>query len=226
MGFHSNDSRGVSDPNAPATPLVRTYGAEMGLRTLAIDRLQSTLTFWWLDSEQELVFVGDAGNTEATRPSRRYGIELSNDYAATDWLKLDVTYGGSQARYSDPSADGNAIPGAIESVVSTGFTLHDAPGLGGFFAGVRGRYFGPRPLTEDGARWSNGTAVLNLQVGYAFNPRWKLTADLFNALDTRADDITYYYPSRLPGEPAGGVSDFHFHPIEPIQARVALTACF
>jgi hypothetical protein len=226
MGFHSNDARGVSDPNAPATPLVRTYGAETGLRTLAIDRLQSTLTFWWLDSEQELVFVGDAGNTEATRPSRRYGIELSNDYAATDWLKLDVTYGGSQARYSDPSADGNAIPGAIESVVSTGFTLHDAPGLGGFFAGVRGRYFGPRPLTEDGAQWSNGTAVLNLQVGYAFNPRWKLTADLFNALNTRADDITYYYPSRLPGEPAGGVSDFHFHPIEPIQARVALTARF
>jgi outer membrane receptor protein involved in Fe transport len=226
MGFHSNDARGVTAPSDPATPLVRTHGAETGLRTLALDPLQSTLTFWWLDSEQELVFVGDAGNTEATRPSQRYGIELSHDYAPKDWLDLDLTYAWSHARYSDSSPDGNAIPGAIESVVSTGCTLHDVPGLGGFFAGVRGRYFGPRPLTEDGAQWSNGTAILNLQVGYRFNPHWKLTADLFNALDTRADDITYYYPSRLPGEPAGGIADHHFHPVEPIQARIALTARF
>lgn len=226
MGFHSNDARGVTAPSDPATPLVQTHGAETGLRTLAIDRLQSTLTLWWLESRQELVFVGDAGDTDATRPSRRHGIEWSNDYAATDWLKIDLTYAWSHARYTDESPDGDFIPGAIESVVSTGLALHDAPGLGGFFAGIRGRYFGPRPLTEDSQQWSQGTAILNLQVGYAFNPRWKLAADVFNALDTRADDITYFYTSRLPGEPAMGVADHHFHPVEPIQARIALTARF
>ena len=93
MGFHSNDARGVTAPSDPATPLVQTHGAETGLRTLAIDRLQSTLTLWWLESRQELVFVGDAGDTDATRPSRRHGIEWSNDYAATDWLKIDLTIG-------------------------------------------------------------------------------------------------------------------------------------
>jgi hypothetical protein len=39
-------------------------------------------------------------------------------------------------------------------------------------------------------------------------------------------DITYYYPSRLPGEPAEGVEDFHIHPVEPRQVRVGLRVTF
>jgi hypothetical protein len=31
-----------------------------------------------------------------------------------------------------------------------------------------------------------------------------------------------WYASRLPGEPAGGVEDYHFHPIEPRNARLYL----
>jgi hypothetical protein len=45
---------------------------------------------------------------------------------------------------------------------------------------------------------------------------------VLNLLDARASDIQYYYASRLPGEPAGGVNDIHFHPVEPRQVRVAL----
>ena len=40
--------------------------------------------FWWLDIDSELLFVGDAGTTEASRPSRRYGVELANYYDVTD----------------------------------------------------------------------------------------------------------------------------------------------
>ena len=43
-----------------------------------------------------------------------------------------------------------------------------------------------------------------------------------NAFDSHDDDITHRYASRLPGEPAGGVDDDHFHPIEPRNARVYL----
>jgi hypothetical protein len=39
----------------------------------------------------------------------------------------------------------------------------------------------------------------------------------------RVDDITYFYASRLPGEPAAGVEDKHFHPAEPRTLRLSLT---
>lgn len=226
MGFHSNDARGVTSSIDPADPLVRTYGAETGVRTLVVDGLQTTLTFWWLQNDSELVFVGDAGTTEPTRPSQRYGLEWANYYTPNRWLTLDLDYAWSHARYSDGGPEGDFIPGAIENVLSAGVTVHDIPSLGGFFSSLRLRYFGPRPLVEDDAFRSEGTPIVNLQVGYQFNARWRLTVDVFNLFNTNADDITYYYTSRLPGEPDDGVNDFHFHPVEPVQVRVAVTARF
>ncbi len=45
---------------------------------------------------------------------------------------------------------------------------------------------------------------------------------MLNVFDSRGDDIDYYYVSRLPGEPAAGVGDQHFHPVEPRQLRVSV----
>lgn len=226
LGFHSNDARGVTAGADAATPLARTSGAEVGVRTTAVRGLQSTLALWWLDSASELVFVGDAGTTEATRPGRRLGVEWANYYNVTRSVTLDMDLAWTHARYRDKAAEGDRIPGAPEAVASAGVTVRDIAGLGGLFGSVRLRYLGARPLVEDDSRRSQGTALASLQVGYQFNPRWRLVADVFNVLDQRADDITYFYASRLPGEPAGGVEDFHFHPVEPIQARIALTARF
>ena len=36
----------------------------------------------------------------------------------------------------------------------------------------------------------------------------------------------YYYVSRLPGEPAAGVADRHFHPLEPLAFRLTLAKAF
>jgi hypothetical protein len=44
-------------------------------------------------------------------------------------------------------------------------------------------------------------------------------ANLFNA---KMSDIDYYFASRLPGEPLGGVDDIHFHPAVPRTARLGL----
>ncbi|MBN9691354.1 MAG: TonB-dependent receptor [Verrucomicrobia bacterium] len=227
LGFHSNDARGVTSQIDPADPLVRTTGAETGVRTLWVKGLQSTLTFWWLQSDSELVFIGDAGNTEPTRPSERYGVEFANYYTPIPWLTFDLDYAWSHARYQDVvPGEGNFIPGAIENVLSAGVTVHDVPSLGGFFSSLRLRYFGPRPLVENDEFRSDGTAIVNLQAGYRFNARWKLTVDVFNLFNTKGDDITYYYTSRLPGEPDAGVDDYHFHPVEPIQVRAGISAQF
>jgi outer membrane receptor protein involved in Fe transport len=230
LGFHSNDGRGVTakvdpvtrDAVEPADALAQTYGAEIGVRTLAIDGLQSTLSIWWLDIDSELVFVGDAGTTEASRPSRRYGVEFANYYDITKTLTLDADFSFSHAEFRDNDPVGNHIPGSIESVVAAGITYHNEIG---FFSSLRLRYFGPRPLIEDNSFRSGETILLSGQVGYHFNQTWTLSAEVFNLLDRRDHDIDYAYESRISPD-ATPNTETHFHPVEPISFRVAMTARF
>jgi outer membrane receptor protein involved in Fe transport len=111
--------------------------------------------------------------------------------------------------------------------VAASATVHD---LWGFFGSLRLRYFGPRALIEDDSVRSPATVLLSARVGYQFNKTWTLSAELFNLLNREDDEISYYYPSRLPGEPAGpddgGYDDIHLHPEAPVSVRVALTAHF
>lgn len=232
LGFHSNDARGANTTVDPTTglpvkkaaPLVQSYGAEIGVRTLAVPHLQSTLTFWMLYLDSELVFEGDTGTTEPTGASRRLGIEWANYYTPTKWLTIDADFADSQAHYlGSYAAAGQYVPEAANMIINSGITVHD---LYGFSTSLRLRYFGPRRLTQDGSERSPGTTLLYYNLSYKINKNWSIQGDIFNLLNTKADDITYYYASRLPGEPAQGVNDFMFHPVEPRTFRVALTAHF
>jgi hypothetical protein len=232
MGFHSNDARGVTASQDAADPLVRTYGAEIGVRTAVVPDLDSTVAFWWLDSDSELVFVGDAGETAATRPSRRYGVELANYYSPLDWLTLDVDYSWSHTRFRDHEPEGDSVPGSIENVIGAGITLHD---IGGVLASLRLRYFGPRPLVEDDSERSHQTIMLGGMLAYDLTPTWRITAEVFNLLDRNDAEIDYFYDSCLQSQivtaPDGAQAcpatpDIHFHPVYPIAFRGSLTARF
>jgi outer membrane receptor protein involved in Fe transport len=230
-GFHSNDARGMTtrvDPSTgeavtPATPLVRTRGGELGLRSEIVPNLQTSLALWALKFDSELVFLGDAGTTEAGRPSKRDGIEWSNRYAPFPWMLVDLDLAYTRARFSDDDPAGNHIPNALQAAAAGGITLRN---LGPWTASLFGRYFGPRPLIEDDSVRSGSTAAFNFQATYRVSPALRLRFDVFNLFDRKADDIAYYYASRLPGEPAAGVNDVHFHPMERRSARVGGTFSF
>ena len=74
--------------------------------------------------------------------------------------------------------------------------------------------------------WSQSTALTNARLGYTITPKLRVWLDVFNLFDKQADDISYYYVSRLPGEAAEGVADTHFHPVESRALRVSLSAQF
>jgi len=225
-GFHSNDARGATlrvdprtgEPAERVNPLVRAKGADIGFRTTAIKDLQTSVTVFRLDLDSELIFVGDAGVTEASRPSRRQGIELQNFYSPRPWLSIDVDYAWSRSRFSDSDPAGDRIPGSIESALSAGVSVE---GRGPWFGSLRLRYFGPRPLIEDGSARSEASNLLNFRVGRRFPNGLSLAAEVFNLLNERVSDIDYFYESRLPGEP-GPVNDLHSHPAEKRSVRLAL----
>jgi hypothetical protein len=52
----------------------------------------------------------------------------------------------------------------------------------------------------------------------------RVALDVINLFDREASDIDYDYASRLKGEPAGGVSDIQYHPIERRSLRLTLAA--
>jgi len=230
-GFHSNDARGVTarlaprelTPTDPVSPLVRTTGAEVGLRTEIIPGLQSSVALWQLKLGSELVFVGDAGDTQASRASRRSGIEWNNHYRATPWLLLDADLAVSRARFTQDDPAGNHVPGSAGKVASLGATVAER---GPWFGQFQLRYFGPRPLIEDNSRRSGSTTLAYARIGYKLNQNWKVALDVFNLFDRKASDIDYFYASRLRGEPSEGIEDRHFHPVEPRSARLTLTGHF
>jgi outer membrane receptor protein involved in Fe transport len=230
-GFHSNDARGTTirvDPTDGVTPvdkvdpLVDALGADVGVRTAVLPNVQLTASLWTLQLDSELLFVGDAGITEASRESERRGIEAGAIWNPVSWLILDADLAWSRSRFTQFDPAGDRIPGAVENVASVGLAV-DHPS--GWFGGARLRHFGKAPLIEDGSVESDPTTLVNLEAGYHITDNIQLSAALFNVFDSRDNDITYFYESQLPGE-AQPVNDIHFHPVEPRTFRLTLRATF
>ena len=232
-GFHSNDARGVLTTIDPGTglttdraiPLVRAKGAEFGVRTSFVHGLVSTVSFWALDLDSELVFSGDSGGTEASGPTRRYGVELANFYRMKPWLALDADVSFSHARYRDVEGDapniGSYLPNSIATVITAGAVV-DLPS--GWAGSLRLRYFGPQPLMEDNSVIGPSSVAFNGRIGW-HGRNWDVSVDVLNILNRANNDIAYYYESRLKSESAP-VGDIHLHPAEPRTVRLTVTRRF
>ncbi len=245
FSFHSNDARGATQTVEPVsgdnpyfnTPvsriplLIPTKGGEVGVRTLAVSHLQSTVSLWYLHSDSELQQSGDTGGTVASKqPSNRYGVEWANYYTPWEYLALDFDLANSKAVFTTIDEDdaapdspgGRRVPEAVGLVISSGITLHD---LKGFLGSLRLRYFGPRDLTSDGIYRSKATALLNAEVGRQITKTFRVSVELLNLLNRRDHDIDYAYTSQITPTATPEFTDV-FHPVEPFQVRVGLHYTF
>ncbi len=223
-GFHSNDARGSTinvdplsgdladkvDLYAPAT------GAEIGARW-STDDLTLTATAWWLRLDSELVFIGDAGGTEPSGATERSGLEFLADWRPMRRLSFDMTAAFARARILDSPGE-DRIPNALEYIVTGGVSALITDDL---TATVTLRHLGEAPLIEDNSVRSKTATVTNALLRYRFG-RFTLSGEVLNVFDTKANDIQYFYTSRLPGEDSGGVDDLHIHPAEPRTWRLSL----
>jgi len=229
QGFHSNDARGTTisiDPMSgeaaqAVDPLVASFGYEVGLRGFWSERFNTSIALWSLSLDDELLFVGDAGNTESSRESERYGAELTGYYRLNPQWTLDFEYAWTDSKFSDEAPEGNLIPGALKHVVQTGVSFDSESG---WFGSMRVRHFGKRPLVEDGSVNSDSSTVTNFRVGYQ-NHDWTVKVDILNLFDSNAHDIDYLYESQLAGE-SSAQEDIHYHVIEPRTVRMSVSYNF
>ncbi len=246
-GFHSDDVRGVlggvplqgTQLAAGRVPLMaKTFGQEIGLRNNSIPSVQIQMALFRQDFSSELMYNADAGQDQATAPSRRTGVELSSQYRPYPWIEFNGDIAVAQAHYHENAntlvnfykiIGGTYIANAPEYTGSFGMLLDN---YGPWFGGLAERLLGPQPLTDGPATPSaKGYAETNLDMGYKFTPKLKLQLSIYNLFNTHAYSAEYYYATDItPAEVAkygtAGVSDYQVHPIEPLSARITLTALF
>jgi hypothetical protein len=220
VGFHSNDVRtGVVGSDL----LARAQGAEIGAHTHLWNRVSVSLAGFWIEIEDELVFVGDEGSTEPAGRTRRLGVEFATYAALTDWLYLrgDVAY--TDARFT---TNDDPIPQAPRLIAKGAAGVH----LGGFAAELSVRSLGDRYASESFRNPKlTGYTVLDLGARYRHGP-FELGLAVENLTDTEWRASEFYYEScarsevgaiaECPNAGGGtGVGDLHFTPGNPRNVR-------
>ncbi|MBC2606122.1 TonB-dependent receptor [Pelagicoccus albus] len=217
--FHSNDARGAV---VGVDPLVASRGHEFGFRYQLAGKFNSSVAFWSMNLDSELLYVGDAGGTEASLSSERSGVDWTTFFAISERLNADLDFAWSDGSFAEGPADQRFIPGVVKKKWGGGlsYRLSDAMSLG-----LRYRFFGERPLIEDGSVMSEASESVSLRISGKHGD-WEWMAQVSNLFDSRDPDISYYYESRLLGELAEGVADIHSHVMKPRRLQVSLKRLF
>lgn len=211
-GFHSNDPRGLFTAN-PVDYISKTRGAEVGVKSTNTARnLTASATLFTLESDSELVFVGDAGTTEARGASKRNGLELIASYFNRQGFEVDGFVTLVDARFVGmPGNDG--IPNAVEESAAVSI----AKRWGAFKVGYKFKYIGSAPLIEDRSIESDSVVNSDVFLDWKISNDFGLNLSVFNLFDRENSDIQYAQEYFLAGNQAFGKT---FHPALPRHVRL------
>lgn len=218
-GFHSNDARAVAaQPDLETLPAAD--GWELGFRARAYGRLDLAASAFVLDLGNEEVFVGDAGETEPSGATRRFGLEVEARLQAADWLWLDADLAFVEG-FDRKTHE--AIPLAPTFVGRGGATVRKGPWSGS----LECRSVGDRPAEADPAKAlvAQGYTIWNLVARYSPRGSWELFCRADNVFDAEWREAQHQFDSRLTGEGAS-VTDIHFNPGNPRSFELGLAYRF
>ncbi|MES2590963.1 MAG: TonB-dependent receptor [Bacteroidota bacterium] len=224
-GFHSNDARSVvQEPENHQ--LSRSVGAELGSLVNFGSNLVISAAAWWMDLENELVYVGDDGTTENKGPSRRTGLDVSARIQLTPWLFADADFNVSKNVFIDTLFGTQLktdyyIPLAPTATSAGGLTLKLKRG---FEAGIRYRYMANRPANGLNTVVAHGYNVVDFTANYK-TKHLKIGLVVENLLNTLWNEAQFDTESRLPFE-SQSVSELHFTPGTPFSAKLTVGYLF
>ena len=201
--------------------LPRALGAELGFRTRLANRINIAVAAWYLGIEREYVYVGDAGTTELSDPTNRYGLDVEFRYGILPWLWGDIDINVSEGKIEGAPEGQNNIPLAPNFTSTGGLTAIHPSGLEGSF---RYRAVDDRPANEDGSVIAKGYTILDVSIGYRIGSV-KFLANFENLLNSEWNEAQFDTESRLRGE-TESVSEIHFTPGNPRNVRLGISYHF
>ena len=219
-GFHSNDTRLITG-NINKNILPAAWGTDLGFISKPTQNLLINTAIWYLYSEQEFVYVGDAGIVEPSGRSRRMGVDLSFRHQPSNWLfwNFDINY--TVARAIDEPEDQNYIPLAPDLTAVSGISIIHPSGI---YGGIRMRHINDRPANEDNSIIAKGYTVIDGNIGHQWN-HLDLSVNVQNLFDVEWNETQFATESRLKDE-LNAVEEIHFTPGTPFFLKGSLTYKF
>lgn len=218
-GFHSNDARSNVAGNGKQA-LARALGAELGFRTTMLPHARIAADFWYLHLDSELVWSGDAGGTEPSDPTRRYGVDLELVYNPLRWLRLDGTLSLARSTLVRNAGNSNGLALAPKIMGQGGVTVVEGPQ----FVSLRARGIGDRPGNDDGTLTAQGYLIFDLVAGRSFG-KLDLNLTVNNVFNSEWREAQFADESRI--MPTGEVVEqMHFTPGIPLTATVTAAYTF
>ena len=221
IGFHSNDSRVVLNQNID-NALPKAYGVDFGNIWKPSSKVVLNTALWYLFSEEEFVYVGDAGIIEPSGKSERFGLDLGVRYQLSDKVYFNTDATLTRARSLEETDGNDYIPLAPDFTLVGGLSFKD---VNNFSGGINYRYVDDRPANEDNSVQAEGYFVTDLNLNYAFDNHWKLGVSIENIFDTDWKETQFLTESRLQNE-AQAVEEIHFTPGTPFYFKTTLSYSF
>ena len=210
-GFHSNDARSSVASHGQGA-LARGLGAEVGFRTTVVPRTRLAADLWYLHLDSELVWSGDAGGTEASGPTRRFGVDVEAAYSPLSWLRLDANLSLARSTLVQNAGNSNGLALAPRLMGQGGVTVVD----GHQFVSLRARGIADRPGNDAGSLTAEGYLIFDLIAGRTFG-KLDLNLTLSNLFNTAWREAQFAGDSAvMPGAPV--VEQMHFTPGIPLTA--------
>ncbi len=164
--------------------------------------------------------VGALGGTEASDPTRRFGLDLEGAVDATSWLSLDANVTWAKSAFVANRGNGGALALAPRWMGSGGVSVHDKRS----FVSLRARGIADRAGNEDASLTAEGFLLFELIAGKKFgNLNVELT--VANLLNTEWREAQFAEESRV--APDGElVEQMHFTPGMPLTATLKASYTF
>lgn len=220
IGFHSNDTRVILD-NQANDILPKVIGTDLGVILKPNKNLILKTALWHLYSQQEFVYVGDAGIVEPSGKTRRMGIDVSARYQFARWLFGDLDVNLTRARAIDEIKGEDFVPLAPSFTSIGGLT---AKTKNGFSGSLRYRFIGSRPADETNSIEADGYFLLDAVASYKLN-QFEFSLSGENLLNRDWREAQFNTESRLKDE-ASPVSEIHYTPGSPRFIKAAVTFSF
>ncbi|MBN2867879.1 MAG: TonB-dependent receptor [Flavobacteriaceae bacterium] len=221
IGFHSNDARIVLN-NEVDKALPKAYGVDFGNIWKPSQKIVLNTTLWYLFSEEEFVYVGDAGIVEPSGKSERYGLDLGVRFQLNDYFYFNTDATLTKARSLEAEDGEDYIPLAPDFTLVGGLSVKD---FHKFSGAINYRYIDDRPANEDNSVIAEGYFVTDFNLNYSFDKHWKLGVIIENIFDTDWKETQFLTESRLQNEVAP-VEEIHFTPGTPFNFRTTLSYSF
>ncbi len=215
-GFHSNDTRVIVAEQSNAI-LPAAYGTDVGFIWKPIPNMLVNTAYWYLYSEQEFVYVGDAGIVEPSGKAVRHGVDLSIRYQPWSWLFWNLNANITDPRSAEAESGNDYIPLAPTSTLISGLQANSNIGL---YGGLRVRYIGDRPANEDYSIVAEGYTIYSMNMGYK-RGNYDFGIQIENLLDVEWNETQFATESRLANE-SSSVEEIHFTPGTPFFLKCSL----